>query len=182
MTRNTKKKTNKAKFNSRVTVHKIEPNNAAEFDQRINHMQGPVLFHLPGCIHCIEMRPKWLEVIKQLKNKNIDCQIMEVNAQALPLIHHPLGKVEGFPRLINVENGTEKDVFSDERNVENMLEFVLKHLKNKMNLPYDYNLNKKGHLVKLTDPNNIKRVRHTGYSRKTRNRKTRNRKNIRRQK
>jgi hypothetical protein len=88
------------------------------------------------------MRPKWLEVIKQLKNKKVDCQILEVNAHALPLIQHPLGQVEGFPRLINVENGVEKDVFGDERNVDNMLQFVLKHLKGKNNnLAYDYNLN-----------------------------------------
>ena len=172
MTRNTKNikaKNTKRKFNSRVTIHKIEPNNASEFEEKINHMQGPVLFHLPGCIHCVEMRPKWLEMIKQLKNKKVDCEIMEVNANALPLIHHPLGKVEGFPRLINVENGIEKNVFSDERNVENMLKFVLSDLKNKkMNLSYDYNLNKKGHIVKLTDPNNIKRVRSKSKTRKNR--------------
>jgi hypothetical protein len=99
-------------------------------------------------------------MIKELNNKNINCKILEVNAEALPMIHHPLGKVEGFPRLINVVNGVEKDVFTDERNVNNMLDFVTKHLKGKNNnLSYDYNLNKKGNLIKLTHPNNIKRVR-----------------------
>ena len=76
------------------------------------------------------------------------------------MIHHPLSKVEGFPRLINVVNGVEKDVFTDERNVNNMLEFVTKHLKGKNNnLSYNYNLNEKGNIMKLTNPNNIKRVR-----------------------
>jgi thioredoxin-like negative regulator of GroEL len=160
MARNTKKNKTKGKFTSRVTVHKIEPNNASQFEQKINNMSGPVLFHHPECIHCVMMRPMWIKVIKKLNNKNIQCQILEVNAQALPMIHHPLGKVDGFPRLINVENGVEKDVFSDERNVENMLEFVMKHLKGKgNNLKYNYNLNKKGNLIKLTDANNIKRVR-----------------------
>jgi thioredoxin-like negative regulator of GroEL len=159
MARNTKK--NKSgRFNSRVTVHKIEPNNASQFEQKINNMSGPVLFHHPECIHCVMMRPMWIKVIKRLNNKNVSCQILEVNAQALPMINHPLGKVDGFPRLINVENGVEKDVFSDERNVDNMLEFVMKHLKgNASNLKYNYNLNKKGNLIKLTDPNNVKRVR-----------------------
>lgn len=170
MARNTKKNKTKKQghFNSHVTVHKIEPNNASQFDQKINNMSGPVLFHHPECIHCVMMRPMWIKVIKRLNNKNISCQILEVNAQALPMIQHPLGKVDGFPRLINVENGVEKDVFSDERNVDNMLEFVMKHLKGKgNNLKYNYNLNKKGNLIKLTDANNIKRVRNKKTKQKT---------------
>jgi thioredoxin-like negative regulator of GroEL len=155
-------KKQKVHFNPHVSVHKIERNNASQFDEKINNMTGPVLFHHPGCIHCVMMRPKWTQMIKELNNKNVNCKILEVNAEALPMIHHPLGKVEGFPRLINVENGVEKDVFTDERNVNNMLQFVLKHLKGKNNnLSYNYNLNKKGNIVKLTDPNNIKRVRKT---------------------
>ena len=161
-TKNTRKnqKNKKVHFNSHITVRKIEKNNASQFETEINNMTGPVLFHHPGCIHCVMMRPKWKQMIKELNNKNINCKILEVNAEALPMIHHPLGKVEGFPRLINVVNGVEKDVFTDERNVNNMLEFVTKHLKGKNNnLSYDYNLNKKGNLIKLTHPNNIKRVR-----------------------
>lgn len=157
---NKTKKTNKVHFNSRVTIHKIEKNNAGEFNERANNMTGPILFHSPSCIHCVMMRPKWIQVIKKLNNKKVNCQILEVNADALPMINHPLGKVDGFPRLINVENGIEKNVFGDERNVENMLQFVMKHLKGKNNnLAYDYNLNDKGNLIKLTDPNNVKRVR-----------------------
>ena len=48
-----------------------------------------------------------------------------------------------------------------------MLNFVINNLKGKpnVNLPYNYNLNKKNQLIKLTDQNNIKRVR--GKNRKT---------------
>ena len=162
-TRNKTKKMKEMKGN--VVVHKIEQNNATDFDEKIKNMTGPVLFHHPGCIHCVMMRPKWVQVIKKLNNKKMNCQILEVNADALPMIHHPLGKVDGFPRLINVENGIQKDVFMEERNVENMLKFVVNNLKGKPNLNYNYNLNKKGHLIKLTDQNNIKKVR--GKNRKT---------------
>ena len=164
-------KTKKVHFNSKVSVHKIEKNNASQFEQQINNMTGPVLFHHPGCIHCVMMRPKWTQMIKELNNKNINCKILEVNAEALPMIHHPLSKVEGFPRLINVVNGVEKDVFTDERNVNNMLEFVTKHLKGNNNLPYNYNLNEKGNIIKLTTPNNIKRVRKQNRKPSRKNRK-----------
>lgn len=170
-TGNKKNQTKRVHFNSHVTVNKIEKNNASQFEHQINNMTGPVLFHHPGCIHCVMMRPKWTQMIKQLNNKNIHCKILEVNAEALPMIHHPLGKVDGFPRLINVVNGVEKDVFTDERNVNNMFEFVTKHLKGNNNLSYNYNLNEKGNIIKLTDPNNIKRVRKQNRKTNRKNRK-----------
>jgi len=166
-TKNTKKekKEKKVSFNSHVSVHKIEPHNASEFNEKIKGMNGPILFHSPTCIHCIALRPAWTQMIKELKNKNVNCQVLEVNAEALPMINNPF-KVDGFPQIIRLENGLKKDVFTEERNVHNMLDFVLKHLKGKNNnLDYNYNLNKKGHIFKLTDPNNIKRVR--GKTRKT---------------
>ena len=167
-TKNTKNTKNKKKvsFNSRVTVHKIEPHNASEFNEKIKGMNGPILFHSPSCIHCITLRPIWTKMIKELKNKTVKCQVLEVNAEALPMIQNPF-KVDGFPKIINIENGVQKDVFAEERNVNNMLEFVMKHLKGKNNnLEYNYNLNKKGHIIKLTDPNNIKRVRKGRKTRK----------------
>lgn len=167
ITKNTKKqKKGKVAFNSRVTVHKIEPGNASDFNEQIKGMNGPILFHSPTCIHCITLRPMWTKMIQELKNKNVNCRVLEVNAEVLPMINNPF-KVDGFPKIINLENGVQKDVFSEERNVNNMLDFVLKHLKGKNNnLDYNYNLNKKGRLFKITDPNNIKRVR--GKPKKTR--------------
>lgn len=160
-------KNKKVTFNSRVTVHKIEPGNAAEFNEKIKGMNGPILFHSPTCIHCITLRPLWTKMIQELKNKNVNCRVLEVNAEALPMINNPF-KVDGFPKIINLENGVQKDVFTQERNVNNMLDFVLKHLKGKNNnLNYNYNLNKKGRMIKITDPNNIKRVRGTRKPRKT---------------
>jgi hypothetical protein len=54
-----------------------------------------------------------------------------------------------------------------------MLQFVLKHLKEKnKNLDYNYNLNKKGRIFKVTDPNNFKRIR-TKTNTKTRRKNTR---------
>ena len=164
------KNTKKVAFNSRVTVHKIEPGNASDFNEKIKGMNGPILFHSPTCIHCITLRPMWTKMIQELKNKKVNCRVLEVNAEALPMINNPF-KVDGFPKIINLENGVQKDVFTEERNVNNMLDFVLKHLKGKNNnLDYNYNLNKKGRVFKITDPNNIKRVR-TRKPKKTRKNK-----------
>jgi len=186
-TKKDKKNKKDVRFSSRITVHKIEPHNASEYEQRIKTMNGPVLYHMPGCMNCTMMLPDCLQMIKELKNRRVQCQILEVNSDALPMIKHPLAEnaqKKGFPRLINMQNGKEKDVFSDDRTVSNMLQFVLKHLKNKHHaLPYDYNLNEKGNIKELTDPNNIKRVRkfnnpYNGKSKiKSKTRKNNTRKN-----
>ncbi len=168
-------KTNKTKhvrFNSHVTVRKIEPTNAAQLQSELDNMTGPVLVHSPGCIHCIELRPKWEQVIKELNNRKIVCKVLEVNANALGMTNNSLEKRMsgvGVPTIINMESGKENDIFSDERSVDNMLQFVLKHVKGKnKNLSYNYNLNEKGNIIKLTDPNNIKRVRKQNPKRNTR--------------
>jgi len=173
------KNTKKIPFNSRVTVHKIESKNASQFNEKIKDMTGPILFHSPTCMHCITLRPMWTKMIHELKRKNVNCRVLEVNGEALSMINNPF-KVEGLPHIINVENGIQKDVFSDERNVDNMLQFVLKHLKGKnKNLDYNYNLNKKGHIFKLTDPNNIKRVRNKNKKFNTKRNTKANKKNTR---
>lgn len=166
-TRKTNKKNKnikrKVRFGSHVTVHKIEPTNVNKFKHEMNNMSGPVLIHSPQCMHCIELRPKWEQVIKELNNRQVNCKILEINADVLDITNHPLGKqINGVPAIFNIETGKPNAMFSDERNVENMLQFVLKHLKDKnMNLPYNYNLNKKGNLKKITNANNIKKLRRT---------------------
>jgi thiol-disulfide isomerase/thioredoxin len=167
-----KNKTKHVHFNSHVTVRKIEPTNASQLQSELDTMTGPVLIHSPGCIHCIELRPKWEQVIKELNNRKIVCKVLEVNANALSMSNNSLEKRManmGVPTIINMETGKENAIFSDERNVDNMLQFVLKHLKGKnKNLSYNYNLNEKGNIFKLTDPNNIKRVRKQNPKPKTR--------------
>ena len=162
---NKKNKTKHVRFNSRVSVRKIEQHNASQLQNELDNMTGPVLIHSPNCIHCLELRPKWEQVIKELNNRKILCKVLEVNADVIGMSNNSLEKRMagmGVPTIINMERGKENDIFSDERNVDNMLQFVLKHLKGKnnvSNLSYNYNLNKKGRVIKLTDPNNIKRVR-----------------------
>lgn len=165
------------KKSSRVIVDKIEKHNASEFEDKVKGMNGTILFHHPGCIHCIMLRPKWNQMIQKLKNKNVQCRVLEVNADALSLIHHPLARVDGFPKIINVKNGVQHDVFGDEREVMNMLNFVINNLKGKQ-LAYDYNLNEKNNLVKITNQNNLKKLRGQNKNKKNKTNKTKKNKRI----
>jgi thiol-disulfide isomerase/thioredoxin len=132
----------------KVKVTKIEENDSLKLDKHLPTMNGVILFHHPGCIHCIMLKPKW-ELMK--KKINSGGEIMEVNAKALEESKNPIrNKIDGFPMIVRVQNGEITDKFSEERNIENMLQFVTKHLNDKTNnLDYNYKLNKVKNLKKI---------------------------------
>jgi len=132
----------------KVKVTKIEENDSLKLDKHLPTMNGVILFHHPGCIHCIMLKPKW-ELMK--KKINSGGEIMEVNAKALEKSKNPIrDKIDGFPMIVRVQNGEITDKFSEERNIENMLQFVTKHLNDKTNnLDYNYKLNKVKNLKKI---------------------------------
>jgi hypothetical protein len=132
----------------KVKVTKIEEKDSLKLDKHLPTMSGVILFHHPGCIHCIMLKPKW-EMMK--KKINTGGEIMEVNAKALEGSKHPIrNKIDGFPMIVCVQNGEIKEKFSEERNIENMLQFVTKHLNDKTNnLDYNYKLNKLKNLKKI---------------------------------
>ena len=135
--------------NKKLNVIKIENGGHKEFDHKITHMNGIVLFHHPGCVHCIMLKPKWEMMKKKLKCAG---NIMEVNAGALENSQSPIKEhVQGFPMLLGVKNGDIKEKFADERSIENMLRFVTKHMDHSTNnLTYNYKLNKHRNIKKVT--------------------------------
>lgn len=90
-----------------------------------------ILFHHPQCGHCIELRPTWEKVKKMNSNKPIN--IMEVSADMLSNINHPIKKsIRGFPQIVRLENGKVMEEFNQMRNVENLNHFINQNIiKNK---------------------------------------------------
>jgi len=142
----------------KVKVTKIEQHNIKDFDNKIPTLNGIVLFHHPGCIHCIMLKPKWEMMKKKIKSEG---EIMEVNAQALEKSTNPIkSQIDGFPTIVRISNGKITDKFAEERNIENMLRFVTKHFHDSTNkLDYNYKLNKHNNIkkVKLTKKNKNKK-------------------------
>ena len=134
----------------KLKVIKIEKHDSVKFDNHVNKIKGVVLFHHPGCIHCIMLKPKW-EMMKKKLSKHGD--IMEVSAEALENSNHPVKhQINGFPMIVYLNNGKIEDTFSEERNVENMLKFVTKYLhgkQNNLNYNYKFKNSKKHNILKI---------------------------------
>jgi thiol-disulfide isomerase/thioredoxin len=93
---------------------------------RLDNEKATVLVYHPQCIHCQMMREAWDNMKTQLQKKNKPCNIYEINAENLDRNIHPITRnVEGFPTIMNVNNGKVINQFEKERNVDNMIDYVL---------------------------------------------------------
>lgn len=167
----------------------------------INKENATVLFYHPSCIHCMMMKENWEAMKRKLQNKNKKCNIYEVNGEHMDSIDHPVKEqIQGFPTIMNVKNGKLLNYFEKERNIENMMNYVLSN-QNKSSSPNSkskrarFSINSNGSLVKtrkILNPNNLmnsivlrkkqqamKNKRKTNNKKKTNNKqKTNNKKRV----
>ena len=121
----------------------------------INKENATVLFYHPSCIHCMMMKENWEAMKRKLQNKNKKCNIYEVNGEHMDSINHPVKEqIQGFPTIMNVKNGKLLNYFEKERNIENMMNYVLSN-QNKSSPPRlnatrrtRFSINPNGSLVK----------------------------------
>lgn len=112
---------------------KVTPENKHILED-LNHENATILFYLPNCIHCINMRQNWELMKSKLQQQHKKCNIYELNGEDLHDIEHPIKEgIQGFPTLINTKNGKILNHFEKERNIENMMNFVLSNVSNTKN-------------------------------------------------
>ena len=91
----------------------------------LNKGRATVLFFHPTCIHCIMMRKEWEKMKESLKRRKRNCNIYEINGDELQSINTPLkGNIDGFPTIMNIENGTMKESFMGDRTMDKLIEFA----------------------------------------------------------
>lgn len=91
----------------------------------LNKGRATVLFFHPTCIHCIMMRKEWEKMKESLKQRKRNCNIYEINGEELQTINTSLKEnIDGFPTIMNIENGTMKESFMGDRTMEKLLKFA----------------------------------------------------------
>ena len=141
-----------------MNVQSVTPNNLEKLSN-LNSEQATVLVYHPHCFHCQMMRESWELMKERLKNKRKPCNIYEINAEHLDRNIHPITRdVEGFPTIMNVNKGKVINQFEKERNVDNMIDYVLSntpkshnHASSKKkinNRRVNFSLNNNGSLLK----------------------------------
>ena len=71
------------------------------------------------------MRSDWEKMKESLKHRKKRCNVYEVNGEMLHTMNTPLkNNIDGFPTIMNIENGEMKESFMGERTMDNLLRFV----------------------------------------------------------
>ena len=160
-----------------MKIIKITPENKHLFNN-INKENATVLFYHPNCIHCEMMRKNWETMKNKLQQRKKKCNIYEVNGEHMDSIEHPLKeKVQGFPTIMNVKNGKLLNYFEKERNIENMLNYVVSNsnkqsLRNLKTRNISFSTKPNGSLMKTRKVINAKNLLNSIILQKKRNKKT----------
>ena len=111
-----------------MKVFKITNKNAGMLNNLNGSNHGTVLFFHPQCSHCNMLKPEWEKMKDALRTRKQNCNLYEVNGEHMDHINHPMKQVvDGFPTILNVNNG-KINTFEKERNVNNMIDFILKNI------------------------------------------------------
>ncbi len=83
-----------------------------------------------SCIHCINMKPAWNNLKKNLKKMKSNSVVLEIDASQLDYINYgPLkNSIRGFPAIMIFKNGKMFKDFAGDRTTPEMLKFFKPHV------------------------------------------------------
>ena len=83
-----------------------------------------------SCIHCVNMKPSWNELKKNLKQMKSDSVVLEIDYSQLEFINYgPLkNSIRGLPAIMIFKNGMMIKNFTGNRTVTEMSKFFEPHL------------------------------------------------------
>jgi thiol-disulfide isomerase/thioredoxin len=84
----------------------IDPEGAVIFDSMVSDKPAFVKFYHPECGHCKTLAPEWTALKDELNGKELDANVIEVHADAIPNIKSTCARnVEGLPTIMMVGKG-----------------------------------------------------------------------------
>ena len=108
-------------------VKKIGPANYHASIKETKGLTGVVLVFHPQCGHCVQMRPEWE---KMKRNVPRHVRIVEIDASKMAespeLSRSEVGKhTEGYPTILSLKDGRVTGNFRDQRVAPKMARFVI---------------------------------------------------------
>ena len=116
---------------------KPEEQDGALFDKVVRERHSFVKFYHPMCGHCQNMAYAWNALQNNSKLKNIDFNIIEVHAGAIPHIKSNVARKaenQGVPFILIVDKkGEAGESFNLDRSESAMVKFILDNMNNLKN-------------------------------------------------
>lgn len=109
-----------------MKVIKIGETNSELFNKEIQNGPAFVKFYMPGCIHCENLKPTWIELENEMKDDSRDLSIIDVHSNAISGINSNISNnVQGFPTIMMIyDNGNSFKMYEGDRSLEDMKKFI----------------------------------------------------------
>ena len=101
------------------------PNHAKEMSKDLNNGNWIVLYHANWCPHCVTFIPIYKQFYKRVMREKLPIKIA-----AIEQTHHSensIGytpRVQGYPTLVNRNNGVESEPYNGVRDVDSLMNFA----------------------------------------------------------
>ena len=104
----------------------IGENDSDLFNREIENGPAFVKFYMPGCIHCENLKPTWIDLVDDMKSNSSDLSIIDVHSNALNGINSNIrNNVIGFPTIMMIYNGGKSfKIYEGDRSLEDMKKFI----------------------------------------------------------
>ena len=110
-----------------VKAEVFGPNSYDSCAHRVKKLTGIILVFHPGCGHCVQMRPEW-EAMK--RNLSPGSKVVEVDASEMSgndnINQSALSGTSSYPEIIKMKNGEIVDKFLGQRTAREMKKFAEK--------------------------------------------------------
>jgi len=118
-----------------MPFYTIDNNNISNFLEDIYTNNNCIFFyHWNSCHHCHTFKPVFYNVLRNLINNDKelmdDIYVFQVEYGDFDLLPNKLKDVQAFPSVIAYSNGSKVDEFKQQRNENNLSNFILSSFNN----------------------------------------------------
>lgn len=119
-----------------MKIIKIGETEPEIFNKEIKDRPAFVKFYMPGCIHCENLKPTWIDLENEMESDERDLSIIDVHSNALSGINSNItNNVQGFPTIMMIyNNGVSFKMYEGDRSLEDMKKFIDDFLNGKMTM------------------------------------------------
>lgn len=115
-----------------VKAEQFGPDSYDSCANRVKKLTGIILIFHPGCGHCVQMRPEWESMKRQMSPGST---VVEVDGSEMSgnesINRSPIANTRGFPEILKMNNGKIMERYSGPRTAQDMKQFAEKGMKQK---------------------------------------------------
>ena len=108
-----------------IDIDVVDPLSVQKFNTAVKNKDAFIHYYHPQCGHCLELEPEWTSLVKTLKAKykNADLLIAKIRNDMMKDIKAHK-EIQGFPTIFILKNGKKVKEYNGDRKAESLLNYL----------------------------------------------------------